>query len=185
MIEKTADVLIQAGHEGRTEGATGAVGPLGREIDWNPVVADEASRLLRGAGITVLRETAFLEGPYQVRAAVFVHFDASRPPGSSGASVGYGDPAHQHAAQAWKDLYARHWPFRWMPDNFTPNLSGYYGFRHVRAADVALVVELGDMTGADQAAWLQPRLGWLGALLARYVCLRLGREDIPDPIETL
>ena len=36
-----ADVFIQAGHEGRTSGATGASGPLGNEIDWNPIVANE------------------------------------------------------------------------------------------------------------------------------------------------
>jgi hypothetical protein len=64
-----ADVFIQAGHEGRTEGATGAVGPLGNEIDWNPVVADEATRILKEAGVSVIREDETLDDVYEVALA--------------------------------------------------------------------------------------------------------------------
>src|SRR5262245_33915337 len=126
----TADVSIQAGHEGRTSGATGASGPLGDEIEWTPIVADEATRILREAGVTVLRKSAELVGVDHVKVAVFIHFDGAEPPCGSGASVGYDDPTDQPAAEAWKELYGRHWPFRFMPDNFTETLRHYYGFAH-------------------------------------------------------
>jgi hypothetical protein len=42
----SADVFIQAGHKGRTTGNTGATSPLGNEIEWTPIVADEAIRIM-------------------------------------------------------------------------------------------------------------------------------------------
>ncbi len=56
--QNTFDVLIQAGHEGRTSGNTGTTGPLGNEIDWTPIVADEATRILIEAGVSVARVNA-------------------------------------------------------------------------------------------------------------------------------
>ena len=45
------DVVIQAGHENTPDDRTGGEGPLGREIDWTPIVANEAVRLLKEAGV--------------------------------------------------------------------------------------------------------------------------------------
>jgi N-acetylmuramoyl-L-alanine amidase len=124
-----ADVFIQAGHEGRTTGATGACGPLGCEIDWTPIVANEATRILREEGISVVRENAFLTGRYDVKVAIFIHFDGNDNPCRSGASVGYNDPTDKPAADEWKTLYSKYWPYRWMNDNFTSNLRNYSGSR--------------------------------------------------------
>jgi len=49
------DVFIQAGHENTPDNKTGGEGPLGNEIDWTPIVADEATRILRQAGISTIR----------------------------------------------------------------------------------------------------------------------------------
>lgn len=176
-----ADVLIQAGHEGRTRGATGASGPIGSELEWTPIVADEATRILREAGVKVIRENAFLEGTYDVKMAVFVHFDASSPVCNSGASIGYDDSTDRDAAKAWKELYSKYWPFKWMPDNFTSNLRNYYGFKYTRTADAELVLEFGELTCLEQAEWLKPRLKWLGALLAHFLSQRINRGNIADP----
>jgi len=70
-----AEIYIQAGHEGRTKGATGASGPYGNEIDWTPVVADEATRILRKAGISVIRSKADHYRYSAVDLAVSIHFD--------------------------------------------------------------------------------------------------------------
>jgi N-acetylmuramoyl-L-alanine amidase len=62
----TADVFIQAGHEGRTTGATGGESQWGKEIEWTPIVADEATQILRDAGITV-NPRKFVSWPRQIQ----------------------------------------------------------------------------------------------------------------------
>lgn len=176
-----ADVFIQAGHEGRTSGATGAESQWGKEIEWTPQVADAATKILRQAGVSVIREDAFLSGDYEVALAVFLHFDGGAPPCGSGASVGFNDPSDSPAAQEWKALYGKYWPFRWMNDNFTTNLSHYYGFGYTYTTDSEFVIEFGELTCEKQAKWLKPRLAWLGALLAHFLSQRLGKGDVPDP----
>jgi hypothetical protein len=178
---RDADVLIQAGHEGRRVGATGASGPLGDEIEWTPIVADEATAVLRAAGVSVIREKAEFSGRYNVRIAVFIHFDGADDVCVSGASIGYDDSTDKPAADEWKALYSRYWPFRWMNDNFTRNLSHYYGFGFANTSDAELVVELGEISCLEQAQWLKPRLEWLGQLLAHFISKRINKGDIPDP----
>lgn len=176
-----ADVLIQAGHEGRKSGKTGAVGPLGNEIDWTPIVADIATKILSEAGVSVIREDARLYGTYRVTLAIFIHFDGSGSSCSSGASIGYNDASDKPAANAWKALYGQYWPFKWMPDNFTVNLSQYYGFSYSLTSDAELVLELGEITCLEQAQWLKPRLVWLGQLLAHFISKRIGKGEIALP----
>src|SRR5256885_13685028 len=75
-----ADVFIQAGHEKTPDNKTGGEGPLGNEIDWTPIVADEATRILRGAGVSTIREDASLKlsarqnERFRVQVAGFFHF---------------------------------------------------------------------------------------------------------------
>ncbi len=169
-----ADFLISAGHEGRPESCArfpqrrcnlGAPG----EREWTPVVADEATRRLRTAGYSVARQPADFEGMYDVRAAVFLHFDGSPQPCSSGASIGYHTDASAPAATLWRTMYSRDFPFRFQPDNFTVNLRDYYGFRQVRATHGALVLEFGEVTCPEQKAWLAPRLQFLGDRVAEFL----------------
>jgi hypothetical protein len=168
-----ADVLIQAGHEGRTRGATGAASPYGSELAWTPVVADEATKQLEAAGYRVLRVGARLRGPYRVRLALFLHFDGSNPPGRSGASIGYDDPTDEPAAGLWRAFYGARWPFKWMPDNFTRNLRRYYGYRHTVTTDAELLLELGDLTSKEQALWMLERLQEIGGWVAEFAQERM------------
>jgi hypothetical protein len=179
---KNADVLIQAGHEGRTTGATGAESQWGSELEWTPIVADEATRILREAGINVIRENAYLDSEkYKVNLAIFIHFDSAKPPCDSGASIGYDDITDKRAADEWKALYSEYWSFKWMDDNFTSNLRNYYGYKYTVTSDAELVLELGELTCKEQALWLKPRLKWLGSLLAYFISKRLGKASIPKP----
>jgi len=168
------DFLISAGHEGRPASCArfpqhrcnlGAAG----EREWTPIVADEATRVLRTAGYSVVREPADFDGTFDVRAAVFIHFDGTTAPCSSGASIGYHSPQSFAAAQRWRALYAPQFPFRFQADNFTGNLRDYYAFRQVRAADGALVLELGEVTCPVQRAWLERRLRWEGDEIASFL----------------
>ena len=180
------DVLISAGHEGRPASCPhfpthkcnlGAAG----ERAWTPVVADAAAAVLRARGLRVARLPADFEGRYQVDAAVFLHFDGSAPPCQSGASIGYHSTADEAAADQWRELYRRSFPFRFQPDNFTTSLRDYYAFRQVDASDGSLVLELGEITCPAQHAWLASRLQWEGALIAYFLSRITGKGNVPDP----
>jgi len=168
------DVLVSAGHEGRPASCPhfpkhkcnlGAAG----ERQWTPVVADEITRSLRASGIAVAREPADFNGFFEVKAAVFIHFDGSDRPCSTGASIGYHDAGSSAAAQLWRDMYSRYFPFTFMPDNFTVNLRDYYAFRQVHAADGALVIELGEISCPAQREWLSTRLKPVSDLVADFI----------------
>jgi len=180
------DVLISAGHEGRPASCPHFpkhkcnLGTAG-ERDWTPVVADEATRILRAHGYTVAREPADFDGTFAVKAAIFIHYDGGEPACASGASIGYPPAQDKRAADIWRAAYQHYFPFKWQPDNFTTNLSRYYGFRQVQASNGALVLELGELTCPPQWAWLAPRVKWEGALIAHAISQIIGTHDIPDP----
>jgi hypothetical protein len=182
-----ADVLVQAGHEGRPDcnlepaklcNNTGAAG----ELSWTPVVANETARLLRNAGFRVLRKPAYIDRQYHVRDAIFIHFDGSPTACHSTASVGYPNVANsRRAAQQWKKLYASAWRYGFMPDNFTDSLREYYGYKRVVASDAALVVEGGELSCVYQRDWIGEHLMWEAQMLAHLVSVRLHGGNIPAP----
>lgn len=182
----TSDVLISAGHEGRPEscaqfpGRKCNMGAHG-EIEWTPIVANEATRVLRAHGVSVARVPADFHGHYLVDAAIFIHFDGHDPICGSSASIGYHTRADEPAAKLWRRLYGQYWPFGFQADNFTDNLSQYYGFRQVTASRAALVIELGEITCAEQKAWMAPRLKWQGQLLAYFLSDLTGKGRVPNP----
>lgn len=176
-VEK-AEIYIQAGHEGRTSGATGTQSIYGREIDWTPIVADEATRILREAGIKVIRSKADYRKFCKVDLALSIHFDGCEQGCATGASIGYDDPTDQPAAQAWKAFYSEYFKFKWQPDNFTENLRQYYNFKYTITSDAELVLELGDLTCPEQAVWLKDHLTELGQLVAYFAAERIGKEEL-------
>lgn len=182
-----AQVLLQAGHKGRTSGATGASGPLGNEIDWTPIVVDEAVRILRNAGISVIPVKADdKDDTYgaEVELAVAIHFDGSGTPCASGTSIGYpaGNPigSNKPAADEWRSLWKPIFPFKWMPDNFTKALRYYGDYKDWKTSDAEMVIELGEISCREQAEWLQPRLKYIGALVAHFCSNRVGGK-VPHP----
>lgn len=184
----TADVFIQAGHFNHHpwDQNTGASGPRGNEIDWTPIVTDEATRILQEHGVSVIKADARIKGSsrrYDVTLAVFLHFDGSGNPSSGGASVGYNDDSDRPAAHEWKALYSRYWPstFGWHSDNYTNALRGYYGYSNTVTRDAEFVIEFGTLSNRREADWLQPRLRWLGRLLAHFLSRRIGKGNVPDP----
>ena len=185
MSIKDCDILIQAGHENTPDNATGGTGPLGNEIDWTPIVANEAVAVLQAAGVNTIKEDASIKHTdrnYRCKLAVFVHFDAPDS-GESGPSVGYDHDSDQPAASEWKNLYKEYFPFneQWRPDNFTEAERFYYGFAHSFTTDAEFLIEFGDLQSLRQAQWLKPRLRWLGALLAYFLSNRSGLGSVPKP----
>lgn len=176
------DVVVQAGHEGRPASCAplhvkkcnlGAAGGGALERDWTPVVADEATRKLREAGLTVLRRPADWAGHDSARAAVFIHFDGAAPC-ASGASLGFPATTSRAFVDAWETPYRAWFPFRFVGENFTENEHAYYGFRKVDAPE-KMLIEFGEITCPAQRAWLEPRLRELGDRLAAFLIERLAR----------
>lgn len=180
------DVLVSAGHEGRPQSCArfpqhhcnlGAAG----ERPWNTIVANEVTRVLRDHGVRVVRLPADYAGTYDVRVAVFIHFDGASPPCTSAASVGYPSSSERTVAAGWKRLYERFFPYGFRPDNFTAGLREYYAYKQTRASQGAFVLELGEITCPAQRRWLAPRLTFDGALIAYWIGRLVDRGRIPLP----
>jgi hypothetical protein len=173
-------LVIQRGHVGRTKGATGGPGEqamarrnaaeivaIAKDLDGiTPVVidADEPTARYRGDVFVAL------------------HGDASGDPKASGASVGYRDDAGRRLGQRWKSLYAAAgWTRGFRGDNYTTNLSRYYGTGKAIAAGNrrAIIVEHGFLTNPDERRLIEsPK--WVKAaaasvLVAAYPHLDLQR----------
>ncbi len=167
-------VVIQAGHEGRTKGNTGSSYSRLKEVDWNIYVANEAARKLREWGISVKRVGADTK-VIKAKVAVAIHFDGAPKPCSSGASIGYQNRDSKEFANRWKKLYKSYYPFKWQKDNFTENLSKYYGYNYIKA-DKFLVLELGEITCKKQTKWLKPRLKTIAHLVAANIAREFGLD---------
>lgn len=171
---KPISVIIQAGHEGRITGNTGASSKLYREKEWTVLVANKVAFYLREWNIEVKRVPAKLE-ILRADLALSIHFDGAKVSCSSGASIGYPNQDSYTFAQNWKTLYKAYFPFRWHRDNFTKNLEHYYAYKWIRA-DKFLILELGEMTCAKQTRWLKPRLDKISHLIAYAIAKELGIE---------
>jgi hypothetical protein len=68
-----------------------------------------------------------------------------------------------------------------MPDNFTSNLRGYYGYAWTRTSIAELVIEFGEITCPEQNEWIKSRLAWLGTVVAHYASVVTGKGDVPAP----
>ena len=180
-----AEIYIQAGHEGRTKGSTGTSSSYGNEIDWTPVVADEATRILREAGISVIRSKADHRKYSIVDLALSIHFDGCATQCGSGASIGYDDYTDKPAADDWKAMYSNHFKHKWHEDNFTKNLSNYYNFKYTITRDAELVLEMGDLTCPTQAKWMKKNLKNLGHIVAYFAAKRIGKEHLIEEPKTV
>jgi N-acetylmuramoyl-L-alanine amidase len=173
-----AEIYIQAGHEGRTKGSTGTSSKFGNEIDWTPIVADEATRILREAGISVIRTNADHRKYSVVDLALSIHFDGCAKTCATGASIGYDDPTDKPAAEEWKAFYSNYFKHKWHEDNFTKNLRYYYNYKYTITRDAELVLELGDLTCPTQAKWMKKNLNNLGHIVAYFAAKRIGKEHL-------
>ena len=177
---KPVDVIIQAGHEERKVGNTGASSTLYKETEWNTVVADEVAKTLEDWGIDVKRIPAKVPKFARAKIAVSIHFDSAKKPCRSGASIGYPNKNSYEFARRWEKLYKSHFPFGWHKDNFTANLKNYYAYKQIDT-EKFLVLELGEITCKKQTDWLKPRLKKVAHLIAYSIATELGK-DVQKPV---
>ena len=184
-------VLLQAGHQGRTSGATGGSvtldGTTYNEKDLTPQITSEAARLLRGAGHTVLEVKADDfddQTPQRVDIALSVHFDSSSSPCASGTSFGYPKgKANEPFVDVLRAAYRPHLPtfVKAMPDNFTKGLEFYGDYADWITTDAEAVFEVCELSCPEQARWILPRLGWVAAVIAHAIDRKLGGSAIAHP----
>ncbi len=169
---KEIPVVIQAGHEGRLIGNTGAYYNGVSETDWNIYVANEVAKKLKTWGIKYKRVGADI--PFlKAKIAVAIHFDGAKNRCSSGASIGYKNSESKAFAKRWKRLYSKYYPFRWKKDNFTKNLSNYYGYYYIDTKKF-IVLELGEISCNRELKWLKPRLKMIAKMIALTIAQELG-----------
>jgi N-acetylmuramoyl-L-alanine amidase len=171
---KPITVVIQAGHEGRVVGNTGAESALYKEEEWNIIVANEIAKTLRSWDIEVKRVPAKVDS-IKATIALSIHFDSAKIPCRSGASIGYPNSNSRAFAKRWKKLYSDYFPYKWHIDNFTPNLKNYYAYQWIKA-DKFLLLELGEITCDTQSTWLKPRLKKIAHLVAYSIATELGKH---------
>jgi N-acetylmuramoyl-L-alanine amidase len=166
-------VLIQEGHVGRLTGNTGSIHNGLVESKWNAIVGKEIERILEAKGIDVTRVGASIPIA-NATIAVAIHFDGSDKKCATGASIGHNNsPEARAMARRWRADYSKFFPFKWHKDNFTSNLSHYYGFSQVNATKGFLVLELGELTCKEQTDWLQPRLKEVASRIANFIIKEL------------
>lgn len=136
-------IVVQRGHVPRTTGATGAPG----EQQFAREAAARCEHHIQRVGHDVrIIDADVPDSSYKGDAFFALHYDSSRNPGVSGASVGYQSAEGAHAGRLWKAHYVRNgWTNGFRPDNYTDALAGYYGVR--RAVSVgnrrAIICEAG------------------------------------------
>ena len=171
---KPYTVVVQAGHEGRKSGNTGAQTKEYSEEIWNIEVANEVAKQLELWNIEVKRVPAKV--PFiRAKIAVSIHFDSAKTPCRTGASIGYPSGNSKAFAQRWRKQYSEYFPFLWHEDNFTKGLKSYYAYKWIRA-EKFLVLELGELSCEKQSAWLKPRLKNIAQLIAYSIAKELGKE---------
>ena len=146
-------LVAQCGHVPRTSGKTGTAG----EQDMARSVASWLARTQpAGWALKVIDADPPSTDSYRGHAFVAIHGDGNNDRLVHGASVGYRSGGRA-LGSAWKAAYAAQgWSGGWKPDNYTANLSGYYGTGKAALAGNtrAIVVEVGMMTNRSDRAWI-------------------------------
>lgn len=158
-------VLLQEGHvaprEPGFEPQTGGAG----EIEFNRMIVNKISWFLTKDGhYRVVRMPGRIR-PWGVTAglAIFCHADSSDNPQSRGWSLGY--PTHADGSVPWSShrfaeavaLYFNRIPHPGprRPDNYTPNMAGYYGYSRVNTnGGPELLIEFGTLSNDRERAWM-------------------------------
>ena len=176
-------LVVQRGHVPRTTGATGTAG----EQATVTAIAAEIQRLKPADWSLRVINADEPYNSYRGDAFIALHCDGGAP-GSRGASVGYKTAEGNALAQRWKAAYAAQgFPGGWRNDNYTTNLSGYYGFS--RCLDVGnracIVVEHGFLTNSQDKAWIQANITKCAAAVWTAVAGANASEGADDLVKVI
>lgn len=170
-------ILIQSGHlaprEPGFESGTGTA----HEAELALAIRTRLAALLRKDGrFSVTESPGDLPDGWTGDVALFLHGDGSGNPAASGYCFGYqtlqGGRLAAFIAGEFQKIpgHPRH-----RTDNYTSDLRGYYGFRHVNATS-EVVIEHGFLTNPGERSWLFAHLDDIAAAEYRAVLAHLGMK---------
>jgi len=180
-VASRRDVVIQMGHVARRRGFTGTSGWGHTEQEFVRSVGARLNAALRNSGFK--SELIGADDPVpDSRVFMALHQDGSTSSAARGASVGYPDGAGgERIAQLWKAYYAKAgWPSGFRPDNYTPGLRRYYGFRR-SSADAKFLIEHGFATNQHDQRWMWDHLDEIALVGLRTVTHFLRPQQPIDP----
>jgi len=148
------DLIIQPGHFGRTKGATGGEGKYVTEQQITAKIVEGLASILRqrGLNVAVIPADGF-ETPLKSKIFLSLHTDASNFPCSVGPSLGYSaeaDALGMHGIAAALAITLGIDPKKFMSDNYTANLKGYYAFRSMNTKQFKGLLEMSELTCPSQ-----------------------------------
>jgi hypothetical protein len=174
---KDYDLVLQPGHYGRTSGATGGEGKYVTEQQIAAKIVDILASNLRKRGVTlaIIPADGF-KAPLKSKVFLSLHTDASNYPCSVGPSIGYsadGDALGMHGIAAALAITLSIDPQKFMRDNYTANLRGYYAFRSITTRQFKGLLEMSELTCPAQEENLLSRADLLANNLAIAVAFAL------------
>jgi hypothetical protein len=167
---KLYDLVLQPGHYPRTVGVTGGQGKYVSEQEIAARVVDQLSieSKKRGLSVAVIPADDFSK-PLQAKIFLALHTDASNFPCSVGPSLGYssdGDAVGMHGIAVALALTLGIDPEKFMRDNYTANLRGYYAFKSLITKQFKGLLEMSELTCPAQEDILLSRADLLAKNLA-------------------
>ena len=188
------NVLVQKGHhaprEPGFEGGTGANG----EQEVAGVIGDRLANLLRADSRFAVKVCPgripddVKNGSWRVDAFLSLHCDGSNDPNRGGWGVGYPDgPANRRLASYVGLEIGRFHRSRQLDDNYTRNMSGYYGYSRVPTRGPEVLVEHGFSSNPVEKAWMLENAGRFAKAHYLALCRYFGLEpegETPAPRPT-
>lgn len=165
---KSYDVVLQAGHYGRTRGSTGTSGKHLTEQEAAGAVASELKDALIDLGLSValIDADSYKSGQkrdnqhyFKTKLFLSFHLDGSTTPCASGPSIGYnpkfgGEKMELIAVAVAISMEQNALDF--MRNNFTTNLSHFYSYKHSDSSIAEGILELGELTcSQDEMTFLK------------------------------
>lgn len=141
-------IIIQAGHQGRTSGATGAPG----EQSFNTDISDRVAEKLRSKGFEVKRvsadpSNAQISGDWDL--FLTIHYDADVY-NDHGGFVDFPEPStdgatqrSQELARALSDVYFQRTGIKNVPGRSNKNTRFYYMWKRLSAKTPCVIIECG------------------------------------------
>lgn len=162
------DVVVQAGHFGRTSGSTGSAGALLTEQQAAAAVASQlvASLVELDLKVALIGADSYRQGDkrdsqhyFKTKLFLSLHMDGSTTPCAAGPSIGYnpkfGEDKMELIAVAVAISMERN-ALDFMRNNYTENLSHFYSYKHSNSSIAEGILELGELTcPGDELSFLR------------------------------
>lgn len=183
-------ICIQAGHEGRTTGATGAPG----EVQTNIRIRNKLSELLIARGFMVQLVAADppdSEIKKDFDLFLSLHCDANTA--SDGGCIGYIDPAidsspesnaeSKRLKEAIESVYFQETGIANRPNKVTTNMTRYYMWKRLTANTHCVLLEMGESLDAHDQVILNDT-DMVAKAIAKGICKAYGVNYEPTPTPT-